>query len=505
MIRSRAATRLRAALVAGLFGLVAGGYAGCATDSAAASDAHRSTRSHTSMPPPVDDSDATSAPLQLPRDLRPRGASDDAPAHPLARVYDRLSALEDGASTRVRIVQIGDSHTASDTFSGPVREALQARFGDSGRGYLFAGLPWSGYRQRDATYSMSRGWTGGVGIRGGGDGFGLGGGRVVTSRSGEWIERGPCRRCDGGKSSAHIAVHYLQQPDGGRFDVLIDGKVAAHVDSHSPTLHAGILRLSVPEGEHSLRIQTTTSGKVTLFGTSMESDRPGVTYDSLGINGAQLRQFLAFNEAYTQAELASLDPDLVILAFGANEAMSSRYDVRNPRENALELLQKLEVYRDEILALIERYRAVAPDAACLLLLPPDMLTRGNEPCVSYSFDAEQLQGERCVQQPPANYAGILNAQRYAAKEAGCAVWDQQHAMGGEGAMDIWRELRLGARDGVHLTTAGYSLLAEGFTTDLLDNYEAYRAGRPRPLETTVQMPELATSARPLLGRGRDAL
>lgn len=506
MTRTSLARWLRSGVVGTAFFALALHGTGCATDSAAASATPRSTLTHRAPGDAGGGSDRTAAPGRLPGDFGrgERASAADAP-HPLARLYDKLSALEDGAQTRVRIVQIGDSHTASDTFSGPVREALQERFGDAGRGYLFAGTPWSSYRQRDASYSMSRGWTGGVGIRGGADGFGLGGARIVASRRGEWMERGPCRRCERGRSSSEIAIHYLQQPGGGAFDVLVDGKIAANVNANSRTFDAAVLRLHVSEGEHTVRIQTTTDGLVTVFGTSMESSEPGVTYDAIGINGAQLRHYLAFNEAYTKAELASLDPDVLILAFGANEAMSSRYQVRNPVDSALELLGKLEVYRDEVLQLLARYRAVAPDAACILLLPPDMLTRGNEPCVPYIFESEAVSGERCVAQPPYNYAGILNAQRFAAKEAGCAVWDQQHAMGGEGGMDIWRELRLGGRDGVHLTTAGYERLADGFLDDLLDNYAAYRAGHPEPLETTVRLPELATSARPLLVRGRDAL
>src|SRR5699024_10440306 len=135
---------------------------------------------------------------------------------------------------------------------------------------------------------------------------------------------------------------------------------------------------------------------------------------------------------------------------------------KNPITDAVELLEKLQNYHQEILELLERYREAVPSAECLILLPPDMLAGSNAGCIDYTFESEMLTGHRCVEQPAANFAGILNAQRYAAQTAGCAVWDQQHAMGGEGSMDIWRELRFASRDGIHLRSEGYRLLADAF-------------------------------------------
>lgn len=418
-------------------------------------------------------------------------------AHALRHFYESLEAIDaqELPFRRVRITHIGDSHTASDTFTGPARDTLQERFGEAGRGYLFAGTPWSSYRQRGAEYSMSSDWSGGVGIRGGFSGFSLGGARVYTDKADAWLERGPCRRCDNNKIADVVRIHYLRQPQGGSFRVMINGQVEATIHSDSPTEEIGVAVIPIAPSEAHLRIETEGDGRVTVFGTSFEHEARGLIYDSLGVNGAQLRHYLQFNEAFTQEELRSLAPDLIIIAFGANEAVSSRYQVRDPQNQALELLQKLEGYRGEILSLIERYREAAPQASCLLLLPPDMLTSDNTRCEPYEFDSEHLSGNRCVQQPPLNYPGIINAQRFAAMQAGCAIWNQQHAMGGEGAMDIWRELRFAARDGIHLSSRGYELLAEQFTTDLIENYELWREQEPLPLTTTVIFPELATSAR----------
>lgn len=477
----------------------------CGHEAASHSDARSPRLSHPSATREAHASAHPASPAALPDGLgAPRGHIDQdvAPTprddHPLQRFYSLLEVIErpDAPPTRVRILQIGDSHTASDTFTGPLREALQERFGDGGRGYLFAGTPWSSYRQRDASYSMTAGWSGGVGIRGGANEFSLGGARIYTDLVGEVVERGPCRRCTGGREADHLRIHYLRAPEGGDFEVRVDDEAPIRIETRADATSMGVFEMPLAMGEHTLRIESLGGGRVTLFGTSFEDSRGGVIVDSLGVNGAQLRHFLSFNDALTKEEVQSLQPDLLILAFGANEAMSSRYQVRDPKNQALELLEKLQAYRFEILELLERYRSAAPNAECLLLLPPDMLpARSSEGCEDYHFESEELSGVRCVQQPPYNYAGIINAQRFAAMTAGCAVWDQQRAMGGEGAMDIWRELRLGARDGVHLRSSGYDQLAEGFFADLMQNYERWRSGDVEPLSTTVIFPQLATSAR----------
>lgn len=457
---------------------------GCAADSAASSK-HES---------PAHDQAITSLPDQLGESQSDDDSSRS--AHPLAQFYAGLRQLDEHPDNDavVRITQIGDSHTASDTFTGPVRSALQDRFGDGGRGYLAAGRPWRSYRQRNASYGMSDGWSPEIGLYGRAKDYALSGARIHTDAGGEWIKRGPCNACGAGKTAEHLQIFYLKQPNGGAFDVQIDELNVARVQSHADDESIGVLEVPLDGHEHTVHIETVGDGTVTLFGTSMR-DGGGVILDSIGLNGAQLRHYLAFNEHKTREELASLSPDLVIIAFGANEAMARRYRVRNPITDAVELLEKLQNYHREILELLERYREAAPSSDCLILLPPDMLAGSGAHCIDYTFESEMLSGQRCIEQPAANFAGILNAQRYAAQSAGCAVWDQQHAMGGEGSMDIWRELRLASRDGVHLRSAGYRRLADAFVSDLLENYESWRDGEVQDLPTTVIFPELATSAR----------
>ena len=74
----------------------------------------------------------------------------------LAGVPFSLAAMP--ADRPVHIVQIGDSHTAGDSITGALREALQARLGNGGRGLMPAGRPHAGVRTRGVTASMAGNW-----------------------------------------------------------------------------------------------------------------------------------------------------------------------------------------------------------------------------------------------------------------------------------------------------------------------------------------------------------
>ena len=76
----------------------------------------------------------------------------------LAAFYEALAEMKNGtAKGPVNTLQIGDSHTANDSFSTRMRELFQARFGDAGRGMLPPGIPFTYYRPSQVTVTAD-GW-----------------------------------------------------------------------------------------------------------------------------------------------------------------------------------------------------------------------------------------------------------------------------------------------------------------------------------------------------------
>ena len=127
----------------------------------------------------------------------------------LEHLFRALREMEAESPTplRVHILQVGDSHTASDTFTAELRSRLQTRFGDGGRGYAFAGKPWRSFRQLSMSFDQGGDWQVSTVMREtNATRFGLGGLRMTPESPESWIERGSCNDCRFGREVAEMQI-----------------------------------------------------------------------------------------------------------------------------------------------------------------------------------------------------------------------------------------------------------------------------------------------------------
>jgi hypothetical protein len=346
------------------------------------------------------------------------------------------------ASTRenaspIRILHFGDSHTASDDWTGTIRALLQNRFGNGGSGFSYAGHPFLGYRRYDAHGGQSTGWTT-LGLsRGEGDGyFGLAGVAVTTQRSAQstWLDT----------EGRRIELFYLQQPSGGRVGFYDNDEFVREFSTAGETGPA-VLEYTAPGGPRRLRLQTMEGRPVRLFGWVSENG-PGVTYEALGINGAEAALMLKWDVPTFQAFLKRRDPALVVLAYGTNEAGHPAWTE--------------ESYRNAFAGAVARIRDAVPTASILVLGPPDRYLRARGKWL-----------------PLVSVDKIVAAQKQVARDMGCAFWDLRERMGGLGAMRDWVYASLAQGDFVHFTTAGYQRLGAVLYADLMAHFEAYSKAR----------------------------
>lgn len=140
-------------------------------------------------------------------------------------------------------------------------------------------------------------------------------------------------------------------------------------------------------------------------------------------------------------------PDLVIIAYGANEGFDDRLD--------------LGAYEDLLRAQIRRLRAAAPEAALLILGAPEAM-RGDG-------------GGTCPDDPerrwrtPAMLAVVRDVQHRVAAEMGVAFWDWRGRMGGDCSA---HRLTLGPEplmrgDHVHFTETGGDWIGSLLFADLM--------------------------------------
>ena len=367
--------------------------------------------------------------------------------------FERLHRAQepDGAGT-IRVLQFGDSHTASDDWPGAIRGFLQAKFGEGGPGFVQAGHPFDGFRRFDAKGSESRGWHAEGLLDRSGDGlYGLAGVRQSTARAGETLTLD----ADG----STVELFYWKQSGGGAVSIEDNGTPLDTVETGGET-GPGFWKKQVAAGPHHFVLRTESSSPVAVFGWTVEKDH-GLTWETLGLNGAQADLLLLWNEALLKAQIERRDPALIVLAYGTNEARRSNWT--------------METYRDMLQQVLRRLRTAAPLASVLVIGAPDQSVHSGGRWAT--FDGVDR---------------ILSAQREAALAEGCAFWNLRMAMGGKGSMKQWVMAGLAQGDFVHLTGTGYRLWGGSLSQLLIQNYGVYQTLRRQIFGNTENGPSLKT-------------
>jgi lysophospholipase L1-like esterase len=389
---------------------------------------------------------------------QPRGPTDAeiaarlGTAAPLLPLYRALLPLEGGAGRApVVIVQIGDSHTANDSFSGRMREQFQQRFGDAGRGVLPPGVPYRYYRP-DRVSVTEQGWSVVSSFRNDATGpFGVTGLRQHADRPAEMT----LSVSDPGDLD-HAEIEVLRQPAGGTIDVGLDRGAHASFSTNAPTAQAAWLAVPSASGSRTLTLRARGDGPVDVLAWSVSRGRPGVIYANLGTIGASVDLMDRWDQALLRQDLAHLAPTLIVLAFGTNEGFRDSTDPA--------------AYAATFAARLRELHAAVPGAALLVLGPPD----GDRRRRRDSFEPPAC-GDPNWAAPP-RLDAIREVERTVSARENAYFWDWRAAMGGECSMLRWAATRppLAAPDHVHLYAPGYHVTAEALFRAIMEGYERYR-------------------------------
>jgi lysophospholipase L1-like esterase len=350
---------------------------------------------------------------------------------PGRRLFEALYQREAGAANHVRIVWLGDSHTAADFWTGEVRRQLQAKFGDGGPGLVMPGL--SGTRNEAVSAAKNGKWTQeprtAWSPRRQLDGrFGLAG-RRMRGFAGSYVK---LKRPTG---TYRWEVHYAGD-ERAQLRAIVDG---APQDIDLTAHHEGWTSASASPFANELRLKVV-GGSIALLGVVVEAETPGLSLEALGINGARMKTLLAWDQDFLLSQLEARNPDLVVFSYGTNEVGDS---------------DELEGQELGYGAVADRVKASG--AACLLIGPTDRHDQaGNTMARVVALD-ELLESW---------------ADRF-----GCLYFSAFKAMGRSGGYSEWRHHspQLASSDGVHLTVAGYHVLAQEFVDQLLTWYDMQRS------------------------------
>ncbi len=357
------------------------------------------------------------------------------PLPALRSFYDALDDLTSGQRARpVRVMWMGDSHTAADFMTDELRQALKRVAPAGGPGFVRLGL--KRYRHGEARFDLRGKWRkqpilpaqrtrvlDGV--------FGYGGIRTVP-----FIDAGAEVRVAGGYEGEMEWTLTYRLPQGASL-IVRHGEnevVLTDQDQAAPAGEGGIRRRSFRGAADQSFFVRQRSGKPEVFGAYIETTEPGVVFDTVGINGARAATASAWEPEQFKAEVRERQPDLLALAYGTNEI----FDRTDPTR-----------YEGHTLHIIEMVRAVYPELPCWIVGPPDAATDDGR------------SRTRVVQ--------VTEAQRRAAQTAGCAFTSAFELMGGDGSFAAWMSRRpsLARGDHIHLTIAGYRELGQLLARALL--------------------------------------
>jgi lysophospholipase L1-like esterase len=396
-------------------------------------------------------------------------AEDDVRARPraLARFFARLSALEDGRRSRVAIGQLGASHTAGQMLTDRIRQRLGARFGEVGRGYVAAGTaskrltPSGVFRDVTGAFDVADGRE----VRSGGA-VGMAGTKLRLA-PGSRFRIGFCSGCpvDSNRTRGTLGVSWLYTPDMGTADVLVDGVRVASLSPTSRRVDTDVQLLTLPIADERATLDIvvrnvddvgevagvdgSSVGPVHLLSVAEEMQRRGIVLDAAGLPGTTGMTAQRWRQDLLAEEVRARDYDLIITAWGTNEAGLTTLDEAT--------------YRRHFGATLDTLLAAAPDADCLVLGASDRFDRRGNVLV-----------------PAPAHDLVERVQRSLAAERACAFFSLRDVMGGPGSMRRWVGDGLARNDHVHFTREGYGRLADAFVDELLAAY-AWSASDPARL------------------------
>lgn len=361
--------------------------------------------------------------------------------------HEQLERLATGRDTdgKLRILVYGASHTQGDIFTSYLRYYLQSRFGNGGLGFvplaklndwhrlLGANIEEEGFKLQHAQRNFPE--HGRLGL--------LGAASVGHARD-AMIRIVPRNSTEAALAASEYEVSYGADRGGGDLILLVNEVPQMQLLGKASGPEDRFFRFRMAPGWHEVQVRPAGNGLARVYGVTVERPESGIVVDTLGIGGARAASMLDWNEAAWAAQVRHRDPALFILAFGTNEAASSK--------------EPDEQYRAKLEEVLQRFERALPGVSCLLVGP-------------FDFPVETPQGYI----PRTRLLEIIASQRELAAKHGCGFWDGYEFMGGAGSMHQWvlASPPLASPDHIHLNNRGYVRVGMSLADAIMRAYDEF--------------------------------
>lgn len=287
----------------------------------------------------------------------------------LGSFYEKLYQLEKTKKGRINIIHIGDSHIQADNLSGTIRQKMQLKFGNAGRGLIFpyriakSNEPTTYKTITNATWDSKRNVFYEKPLP-----IGISGFTIETKDSSAEINLTVKDQPGLGYSFTKFTMFH----DKGinNFDIAIcddlnceRGLFKSSDKSANPFVSE--LKFDKPVSQIILKnkcIDSANQKCTRIYGMLLENDSSGILYNMIGVNGAEFRHYNM--SRYFQEQLNYLNSDLIIVSMGTNEAFSKGFDK--------------ELFYRNIDTLITNLKISNPHATILLTTPADSFRKSRK-------------------------------------------------------------------------------------------------------------------------------
>ncbi|MGB0525443.1 MAG: GDSL-type esterase/lipase family protein [Flammeovirgaceae bacterium] len=356
--------------------------------------------------------------------------------------FSKLQSLEGSQSSKVHIMHIGDSHIQADFFSGKVRTLFKEdiRFPMHERGFVFPYRLAKTNNPLNYQVRYTGQWEGKKCVSSKHySQWGVSGISAVTTSSTSSFTINP-NRTENDYDIKKLKVFYpVADSSSFQAKVLLDSgnQLINYIVAD------GYMEFEFLKPQQAITItlakKSPKQQQFILQGIWLESENPSVTYSATGVNGAEVPSYFRCQDFNKQ--LAQLNPDLIVISLGTNDAFKAQFDAAQ--------------FRADYRKLIANIRKYLPEVDILLTTAGDSYRRRR----------------------PNKYMEVAADEVIAlAKEMHVVVWDFYRVMGGLKSIKEWREQGLCAKDLLHFSQKGYEIQGELFFQALDVAYEEYCNG-----------------------------
>lgn len=357
--------------------------------------------------------------------------------------FNRLENISYHNFEVVTIVHIGNSHIQAGFFSGRIREYLQIKYGNAGRGLVFPGRIAGTNDAFDIrSYSPNRWQIKRIVNLDNPLPIGICGYTLHTKNCFQEINIAMKNRLI---DYSFNKIKIFNDKNDKCYDWAVfdkENNKLGFVNNRSTETNSYTSTIELDRLIDEITLTNVKTSPVqnytNFYGISFENHYPGILYHTIGVNGATTYHY---NQSrYFPVQFSALEPNLVIISLGSNEALNPPFFKK--------------FFRTQLELFIKSIKIAAPKASIIFTTPPD------------SYLKKRMRNR--------NVERVRNSIVEFCEKNNIAYWDLYEIMGGYSSIESWIRSGLVQNDKIHFKAKGYYMQSTLFLQAFEKSLKKYR-------------------------------